>query len=267
MTVVVGVDYLDEILVIGDSRVSYPNGQYEANRGLKKLLVFGNKNKVAALGFAGHINGARVVIGNLMRKLTPNYKRPLVIAHLKEDMRKWIQEVVIELPSAELEGLSFILCALEPSRRRPLRRGEVIVPSPFPERHICIYSVNSRKQVEMRDGGPIAVIGSGRELESNIQHQVSHLINFGRGAPNFQMNRLTVAHDVISLMFHDLNSSSVGGPFQIIRIVPPPSKSQEIYMWFPEAPEVEVEHKRDMSIMRNRRTGETCTLFPIWEWH
>lgn len=118
----------------------------------------------------------------------------------------------------------------------------------------------------MHENGPVAIIGSGRELEARIRHHVLELIDFGKGAPNFELNRLTVAQSAVSWMFQESGSRTVGGPFQIVRIVPPPANSQEIFMWLPETAQFEVMHQGNLTVLRNLETEIVCTLFPVWEW-
>jgi hypothetical protein len=277
MTVVIGVDYLDEILVIADTRVSY-GGKYDKNYGLKKLLIFGNKNKVLILGFCGKVCAAQAVIRHIMEdKLTPNYKRRLIISHLKEDIRRWIEEITTTLPSDQRDRLSFMLCALESLRRRPVKNEGVTKILPFFERHIYTYRIKGDGKVEVVDDElekrnilvkcNIAVIGIEEELVSKISKNAADLINFGRKMPNFHIARAVVLEHTISSIFQEVDHKKVGGPFQIVRIVPPPNPSQLIYQWSQVGNKnIEVTHKNDRTTMTNLSTNETCILLPIWEW-
>jgi hypothetical protein len=112
-----------------------------------------------------------------------------------------------------------------------------------------------------------AIIGSGKEHADQIKRRTNDLLNFGRGAPNFAINRSIVLGDMISLIFQDQNSKNVGGPLQIIHINPPPIQSKEAYLWpYLQENQIEVRHEGDKTIMRNPKTGKTFTLLPIWEW-
>jgi hypothetical protein len=265
MTVVVGINYLDEILVIADTRVSYSNGTYDQSLGVKKLLILGNVDKVAVVGFSGPIEVGKQVFKYLIQHKHPQRRR-FVIETFKDDLARWIQEAASALPIEKLKGSSFMLAALEPSRRLPMKRRGQIVPSPFIESHLYTYRYTESGRLQVERHRNFAVIGSGKELESTIVDKAKALINFGRKMPNFRLTRAIVVNEVISSLFKDKGSKTVGGPYQVVRIAPPPKPSQLIYQWLDiDDADVVVNNIGDTTIMENQKTGERYELISIWD--
>ena len=123
VTAVTAINHLTEMIVISDTRVSYPDKTYKEGYGLKKLSIIKSPDRrtILIFGFSGQLSIIKPIIEGLMPKIL-NYGRKFVIAHLSEEICKWIQEITTTLPTKQAPATYFTLSGLEPLRRHTLRR-------------------------------------------------------------------------------------------------------------------------------------------------
>lgn len=279
MTVIVAIDYLTELLVIADARVSYlSSGQYDAKHGLQKLLpiLSPDKSTPATLGFSGDVALAKAVFHHLLvNKQINNYQRPFIISQLKDDIERWIQEAVDAAWANNLKTkASFLFCAIEPKVERPTfdSQGNRIpspLAEPFKECHIYSYTISDSGKVHVQRHQKIALIGSGKtEQEPEIIKISEKLIGFGRGDPNQDLNRAFAVMREMAFAFEDAASRTVGGAFQVVRMVLPPKKSMQIWRWLAGNPlsikDVEITEQDEVITMKHKGKGSSFALYPIW---
>jgi len=84
MTLVVGFNWISEMVMIADTRVSWQGTQLSPSDSLLKLYGIQGNSKSAVLGFCGDLQAARAVLVHLKDRKFQNYSRPLVIAQLKD---------------------------------------------------------------------------------------------------------------------------------------------------------------------------------------
>ena len=75
MTVIVGINFFEELLVVADTRVSFSNGTSNQSLGVKKLLILGNVDKVAVIGFSGQLVVGKQVFEYLIKHKHPQRRR------------------------------------------------------------------------------------------------------------------------------------------------------------------------------------------------
>lgn len=289
LTVVAAFNWFSEVVVIADTRVSqrvkvirpdFPESPQDFLKTwdcLKKLYSIQSPRspeKAAVLGFSGDIRAAKTVIVHLSKYKFQNYKRRLVMANLKEELRRWIEEATVsKLEPRARGGLKFMLCGIEPSRHMSGKRrnGKTVIFTvgslPTSEAHIYIYTVNKdsgKVTVSKRLGS--AVIGSGRRLKREIMKKANGALKFGFRHPHLHQGRAFLISHIVGLMFEENQSiKDVGGPFQAIRITP--NGLIDMYVWPPSAKHhnVEVRHEGARSTIFNAVLGEEYTLYPVWE--
>ena len=268
MTVVVGFNAFSEVVMIADTRVSWPNNTRPSQDVLQKLYPIVGSRKAAVFGFCGNIEAAKTVMVHLKERKFKRIERHFVIVTLKDYLQRWIEEVTTTQLEPEARAkLSFILGGIEPSRHPPIKRGTKITGFlRFPEVHIYVYTVNEdngKVAVSKRSG--FAVIGSGRELEKEIEKKVYQGIRFGFKQPNLHWARTFLIGDVIASLFKENQSVTVGGPFQTIRITP--TGLEESYIWPPNAKwkNVEIQREATKTTIYNPVSNEKYTVYPVWE--
>jgi hypothetical protein len=152
VTVVVGFNWLSEMVMIADTRVSWSGSMRSPQDILKKLYVIQSPSKAAVLGFSGDVHAAKTVMVHLKDHKFQNYSRPFVMANLKDDLGRWIEEVTAtKLRPETRANLKFMLCGIEPSRHPPVKRDNKVVGFlTVPEAHIYVYTVG-------KDSGKVMV--------------------------------------------------------------------------------------------------------------
>lgn len=262
MTVIVTIDCFDELLIVTDTRISYPDGTFHPNMGVQKALIFGTRDNWAVLGFCGPVIPAKRIINQIFHHKLSNNKKPFVFFHFKESLRRWFEEYIQAFRVKDLRGLQFILCGFESRRKRPLISDGQIRYTNWYERHIYIYTVTKRKQVEVNKGGLVNVLGSGQKLQHKIINQINDLIKFGRGMPNFHDVRAFMSGEIISLIYQDEKFDSVGGPFKVIQLAPPSFTFR--YVWSPSVEsKIEVSESKGNTIIKNLKNQNVFTVIPI----
>lgn len=288
MTVVAAFNWFSEVVVIADTRVSqkcksiWPDSSHPSQDFLqtwdclKKLYSIRSPrdpHKAAVLGFSGGIQAARTVIAHLGKHKFQNYKRHLVMVNLKDELRRWIEEATVsKLGPEERNGLTFMLCGIEPSRHiSGKRNGRPVVFTvgslSTSEAHIYVYTVDKDSgevTVSQRLGS--AVIGSGRKLEREIKRRANEALRFGFRHPQLHQGRAFLIGHLVDLMFEeDQSIRNVGGPFQAIRIMP--SGLTDIWAWPAKVKyhNIKVRHEGTKTVIFNPTLGEEYTLYPVWE--
>jgi hypothetical protein len=268
MTVVVGFNWLSEVVMISDTRVSWPDNRYPPRDALKKLYAVGDADKSAILGFSGNLQDAREVIVFLMQEKLKNYKRSFVISQFKEELRRWIEEVTItRLKPGVRTNLQFMLCGIEPSRHPPIvSNGQVTGHTPFVEAHIYKYTIGKTGKVTVNvKPTSFDIIGVGQEQEEVIFERVQQAFKFGHRSPNLQWARAFVMGDIIASLFEVNRSTTVGGLFQVVRITPNGLEPQFVWPPSSKAQDMEVLNDGAKVVVRNPTSGESYTLYPVWD--
>lgn len=270
MTAVVGVSLLSEVIMVADTRLSWPGTSAPPEDILQKLYAIPcprNENKVAVLGFSGAIQAAKAVMIHLGKDKLQNYSRPLIMVNLKDQLKRWIEEVTMTNLSAESRrGLSFMLCGLEPSRAATIRKGNVLVKYPqLMETHIYIFRVSQDTgTVEVLRKGGFTVIGSGAELRRDLARKVPPLISFAFNQPNLHWARAHLVGQVVNAVFEHGSVPTVGGPFQVARITAEGLFCEYIWPGSMQPTKVEVTQEGQKTIVYNPDRNETYTLHPVW---
>lgn len=267
MTAVIGFNWLTEVVMVADSRVSWANGRYQDN--LRKLYILGDGKKSVAVGFSGNLQGANRVLSYLFEKKLPRYHRPFVISQFKNDFGKWIEEISISYPDLGIRGnVRFMLCGIEPSRHPPvIKDGKTIGYAPFVDYQIYKYNIGKNGRVQTNTK-PLSfcIIGSGQVLEKTIRKKVEELIGFGYANQNTHWARALLAGDVISSLYKDIGSTTVGGPFEVIRITPSGIETQYVWSVEDENKDLDVSYSGASVIIHNPSSDKTCTLHSIFEY-
>lgn len=268
MTVIVGFSWLSEMVMIADTRVSWPNSTRPPHDILRKLYKIGDTRKSVVLGFSGDLSAAKTIITYLKDRKFKHLRRRFVIARFKDDLRTWIEQAATHNLSPELrDKVRFMLCGVEPSRHPPIHRdGRVVGVLNVPECHLYVYTIGKNSgHVMVSERRNFAVIGSGQDLENEIREKMKELIHFGFDQPNLHWARVFILSDIVASLFKERQSDTVGGPFQTIRLTK--DGLQEFYLWPPgvEDKNVEVQQDKRQTTIFNSALNEQYSLYPIWE--
>jgi len=256
--------------MLADSRISWEDHQHPPQDILQKLYAIGASNKSAVLGFCGDLQAAGKVMVFLVARKLRKYKRPFVLSQFGDELGGWIEEVArSELTPKQRTKIKFMLCGIEPSRHPPiLKDGKVIGHTSFIEAHIYVYAIRKSGKVDC-DKRPkrCAVIGTGQELEHAIANELEETMGFGFNAPQLHWARAVVGGEVIAQVIIESEkvSTTVGGPFQVVRITPKGLETH--YIWPPNegGRNVEVQDDNSKIVIYNPSTKEKYILYPIWE--
>jgi len=270
MTVIIGINWYTEMLVLADTRVSWPNQSRPPEDILRKLYTITDHRKTAVLGFSGNIQAAQFVMQYLMEKKFRHIRRKLVIERLKDNLRFWLEEVATTKLSPEARGsLSFMLCGLEPYRPPFLGKNpEKVLTSHLMNQEIHLYIYRIAKdsgKVNMTKYRNIAITGSGKDMSQEVVEEIHQAIHFGFDQPNIHWARSMIVTQQIAEIFKKSEyNMSVGGPFQTIRITP--EGVTEFYTWPPDLEyyDVEVLREPNLTTIYNPKQNKTYKLYPIW---
>jgi hypothetical protein len=269
MTVIVGANFLSEVLVIADTRVSWPSGSLPPEDIVKKLYRIRSPRtpgKEAIIGYSGDISAIKSVAQYLGREKFENYKRPLVMLSLKNDLRRWIEEATVSLDLQQRKGLKFMLCGIEPSRRVPIKKGAIYISNQqILETHIYVYSVNAQSgKVGIHRESNLAVIGSGSKLIKVLRKKILDTITFGLKQSNLHWARAVVAGEITNEIIHASGIESIGGPLQVVRITAEGLSAD--FIWPEEADDrnVQISQQGQVTLLRNPSSNKEYKLYPIW---
>jgi hypothetical protein len=269
MTAVVGINFLSEVIVIADTRVSWPDDLLPPEDILQKLYRIHSPQtptKAAILGFAGDISAIKIVAQHLGKNKFQNYKRPLVMVSLKNDLRRWIEEVTTTLEPRARAGLRFMLCGIEPSRSLSIKKGNTVIRSKqILETHIYVFQVSSNTgKVKVLKRNDLAVIGSGAQLRRELKSKVLPAIRFGFNQPNLHWGRAHLVGEIANEVFQNAGIKGVGGPLQVGRVTSEGLFLDYIWPRSVESKDVQVSQEGQKTILYNPSLGKRYTLYPIW---
>ncbi|MBN2267219.1 MAG: hypothetical protein JW725_02655 [Candidatus Babeliaceae bacterium] len=270
MTVVIGFNWLTEVVMLADSRISWEDHQHPPQDILQKLYRFGDSNNSVVLGFCGDLLAARKVIFFLVASKLRKYKRPFVVSQFGDELVRWIEQAArSELTPKQRTNIKFMLCGIEPSRHPPiLKDGKIIGHTSFVEAHIYIYTISKNGKVDC-DKRPkwCAVIGTGNELECAITNKLEEARKFGSNEPQLHWARAIVGGEAIAQVIAESErvSVTVGGPFQVVRITTKGLETHYIWPWDIENRNVEVQDDNSKIVLSNPSIKEKYILYPIWE--
>jgi|GEM_PF-6736895 len=267
MTVVAAFNWLDEIIIVADSRVSW-NGKRPPEDVLIKLHIFNDARKAIVIGFAGDLQVIKTVMVQLNFKFE-KYSHRFVLSILKDKVRRWIEEVTLgKLRPGIKRDIKFILCGMERSCHPEVKQdGLTIGHMPWPQMHFYEYTINcvSGKVQLISSPGPI-VIGSGAALKAEIIEAFQRSIKFGFNLSALRPARALIVTDTISLIFKDSpQSPEVGGPFHYICLTP--DRLQQNYVWPSDGnfKNFAITKSGTKTILYNSELNKTFTLNPVWE--
>jgi hypothetical protein len=274
MTAVVGINWLWEVIVVADTRVSWRSRDTVLKKEdvLKKLYTIESSTspqKTAVLGFScDDLRTAKAVMIHLKVRKFQNYGRPLVMAHLKDDLHGWIEEVTIAKLSPEMrKGLRFMLCGIEPSRPSVVKKNDKVIRRiRMPRAHLYVYKVDRRSgRVTVDSEQDIAMIGSGRRVIDRIRESSNRWIGFG-GLGQMQWARAHIMAEIVSLICRDSALGDIGGPFQT-GCITSTGLVGDHYVWPPGVGSsvVKTEQEGERTIISNPLLGKKYILHPIWE--
>lgn len=269
MTVIVAVDILSEMIVVADTRVSWPDRSHAPQDIVQKLYRIRSPRtpgKEAVIGYSGDLSAIRAVALYLGGEKFRHYSRPLVMSTLKDDLAKWIEEATTKLETRQRAGLKFMLCGIEPSRAVPINRGTKSVTSPrMLETHMYVFDIHpgSGRVAVTRERG-FATIGSGADRRAELRRKILPAIHFGFHQKNLHWARAVLVGQIANSVIRQSGIESVGGPLQVVRISP--GRLTATYTWPDESDDrnTEVSHKGDRVVLRNRSSKKEYTLYPIW---
>jgi hypothetical protein len=269
MTAVVGINFLSEVIVVADTRVSWPNNTLPPEDVLQKLYRIRSPRtpaKAALLGFAGNISAIKIVAQHLGTNKFQSYKRPLVMVSLKDDLRGWIEEATTTLEPGTREGLRFMLCGIEPSRSLSIKKGNTMIQSKqILETHIYVFQVNSSTgKVKVLKRNDLAVIGSGAQLRRKLKSRILPAIRFGFNQPNLHWGRAHLVGEIANEIFQNSSIEGIGGPLQVGRITSEGVRLDYIWPRSLESKDIQVSQDEQKTILYNPSVGKTYTLYPIW---
>ncbi len=268
MTVIIGINWFTEMLILADTRISWENQSRPPEDKLLKLYKYRTANgKTIVFGFSGNIEGIKKVMQELMEKKFPSIKERLFIEKIKDDLLIWLREITPKLPLNERK-LSFMLCGFEPYRPPFFGKNpeKILVKHLMnQETYFYIYNRDKNGNMGIQRSRSIAITGSGKNMSREIVNEIGKAIRFGFDQPNLHWARAMLVTQRIAEAFKKSKyDTSVGGPFQTIRITP--EEVTEFYTWPPDLQYYDVEIIQEPNITRiyNPRQNKTYNLYPIW---
>jgi len=218
------------------------------------------------LGFAGDISAIKVVVQHLGKNKFQNYKRPIVMVSLKDNLRHWIEEATTTLEPRARTGLKFMLCGIEPSRSLSIKKGNTIIKSKqILETHIYVFQVSSNTgKVKVLKRNDLAVIGSGAQLRKELKNRILPVISFGFNQPNLHWGRAHLVGEIANEIFQNSSIKGVGGPLQVGRVTTEGVRLGYIWPRSVESKNVQVSQEGQKTILYNPSVGKKYTLYPIW---
>jgi hypothetical protein len=267
MTIIVGLSWLTELVMIADSRVSWANPSRPPQDILRKLYTITDNNDSAVLGFSGNLKAASIIMKHLHERKFRNMRKKFIIERFKDDIRRWIEEIVLQEVPSELWGeASFILGGIEKRRHPKFTDGTMDYWSNLPEMHIYVYHISkSSGFVTVVRKFPYAIIGSGKALDNEIRPRIAQVASFGGSESRLHWARSMLLTKMIAQISEQKASSAIGGPFQIIRITN--EKMEQFYIWHHEENQTNLQVSQDITstTIRHPDLNVQCTIYPIWE--
>lgn len=269
MTVVSAANFFSELTVLTDSRVSANGQPIRTDYGLLKMVPIENRatGTVFILAFSGYLSGIEPLLSFVLPKLM-NSKRRFVLAHLKDDLVKWISEAALQSLDKPISTTNFLLCGLEALKRQLLVDQEGLRSvSPFHDPHIYLYSITDKGRVSVKGYGSGIVIGSGSELQHEITFLAHDLLSAGRSSTHGEEFRALIFCYTIAQRFREAQVSTVGGPYLVG--ISRPGYFRDYFWWPDEQPNSNallLERLQSNVKITNTLNNRTCELLHIWEW-
>jgi hypothetical protein len=278
MTVVVAVDFVDQMMLMGDTLVT--RGTVPDTRfGLQKIMfrIDFKTDNVFFWAFSGSVYAGNAITEYIFERKLRNFKRTIAIAHLQFEIKGWMEEIAQQIPLGSISKTNFLLAGYENRRRYLLLKdGKALLnnpmPPPFYERHFYTYQINSDRTVEVnKHNGHMVVIGSGKDLTRRIAFNISEVFNTGRGGGmpgnSGRVFRARILLSEIKYAFESSSIATVGGPFM--------SYSHSVhgglprdFMWSSDRNHVpiSVTDREDNIMVVNTASGESRPLLSLRNW-
>lgn len=253
MTLVVGVDFGDEMLVLADSRLSYADGSPPPMDCLKKLLVIGFTGRTeAVLGYSGNVLAIQSIVDNIRIRAKAGFSKSGI---LKDDLKVLMEDAI--RMKRKRDKIQFMLCDFNP--------GDGV--------RLCVYTLHKDGRVELSPKDRVAIIGSGAKLTDKILDSVRHSFrNHPEGYctyESFSGVRKGMIEGPIAGYFRDIDSQEVGGPFMML-ILRSDGVSAPVFTWpwgsdslGVEITSIKTYKGTYKTILYKPSTGERYTLFPL----
>lgn len=252
MTLIVGVDYGPETLILADTRVSYrdsPQSPQSRDR-LRKIITIGFSGRSAVLGFSGDVREIQRFLRHVKRKAQSS----TCSGNLVDDLKRWMEEPV--RPSS---SLSFMLCDFDP----------------FGSSHLNVYELTTNGEVRSRPdrvfnvpGARIAVIGSGSRFKDHIRKAALTSIGSPKAYKDYEAySRLRAmwTEMIIHTYVQDLALRDIGGPFAMVRVRPDEVIGPHFLLPYGEdSSDWQVTEDGKKTILHNPSTNRRYTLYSIF---
>lgn|GEM_PF-4151902 len=284
MTIVVASNFIDQLIIAADTRVSMDNNIYYPNVGLIKVSLFNFRATpvVIALAFCGRISAGGKILDYVIKKKLNNYNsdRPIAFTYLADKLEGWISEIVQTIRSDELKDTALMFCGFE-LLRTPTFNKQKPSQAHFFEPYMVTYTIDMKTQIKkvIRERHfRTAIIGSGRIQKERIDQQTYIFQNaLGSdiaatlGAARLEEARSVIVADSLIQLFRDNQPDyKIGGPFQIVALTP--HHPARIRFWWAENressyDESEVRVNKSHYTLSHKKTGQKFTLRPFDYWY
>lgn len=107
MTAILAIDFIYQIVVISDCRVSWQGGNYRPQDNLQKIYPVG---PTGILGFSGDVYCAKIILRAIKNKAS-NKPLPPSAQIIAEDISKWARESYSEIPTIMQKYVEFMFVA------------------------------------------------------------------------------------------------------------------------------------------------------------
>lgn len=280
MTIVIGLDYFDETVIISDTRVSWGTQLYLNSHGIEKTIPLIMKDgKLVMISYAGPLRGALQVITALQNR-TANYGRRLVLEEFKTNIQQWISEALVSIDPQFSKELSFLITGLENARLRHLvdKNGKLLREFGLPESHIWAYRVTPSRKVILDKPSKykrmVTMIGSGKKKVERLEQHARDIMGAFRGnqgADSSPIMRAYAATVLLSGMLEDDKRQdlalrmSVGGVYQFYRIAFPQEETRPYYFWPNSSEHLVVTPYSNLTRIQKATSGEEYFIMPLTE--
>jgi hypothetical protein len=220
MTVVLGQQFLQGVIVMADCRASWidkGNGKVVAKRDITQKIFFLNDNLI--IGFAGDIDTAGAIICFLSREI--GLRQKLGNLHIfTENAQRLIKFAYAEYckQKGKQETVEFVIAGVD--KGRPERvvdaEGKTTGYMPFYDRKVIkLRSPDFIRQDTSVIQDPIAIIGSGAEAFTDELKEEFKKLQFSFALAGPLAYSAVIIGDVLMKKIRELGIDTVGGMTQI----------------------------------------------------
>jgi hypothetical protein len=225
---------------------------------LRKLVTIAFSERTAVLGFSGNVLEVKRILEAIKRRA----KYYSSSGSLKDDLKKWMEEVIHNKPKRERHHLQFMLCDFHLSDSS----------------HIHVYELTTDGEVRFQPDevfvvpglAQVAVIGKGSEFKDQIHEAALRSIGSPKSYTDYEaFSRLRAMWTELSirLWFEDLASRTIGGPSTVFRIRPNEVVGPNYTMpTIDDSPDIQVTDNGKKTVLYSPATKKEYTLFSIFSY-